>query len=369
MGSAAPNDASAEPIQADSAPMQSSTDASGGIGPEFVAVILAATAGTRLFPLTSEGDDEHGGMSDDDEFDALPQEPDSEEEGENGGNDVEMKGGDDAAAGASRGDDGDPTVPKHLLPVAGWSILRRLLGSVASAGFSRCIVAVGASDNGLTAKSILSEEADATAAGSSSVGGGSSIGRVSDHVLRLVVGGSNASGGGKKSKASAASGGKSMDISIVALGANCGGSADAVRHLSSAGAVPTDSHLVVLPGDLVLASSLGDGSSLRLLADAHRRGQQEREGAAASFAPPACTLLLSDVGDEDENGIPLKESAKVRKRAKGKRHMPVMSTLTRLVWCIVAFSHIYLSIVPYILYQFASALQLMELFLLVDCVI
>ena len=227
MGSAAPNDASAEPIQAASVPLQSSNDASGGIGPEFVAVILAATAGTRLFPLTSEGDDEHGGMSDDDdEFDALPQEPDSEEEGEDGGNDVEMKGGDDAAAGASRGDDDDPTVPKHLLPVAGTSILRSLLGSVASAGFSRCIVAVGASDNGLNAKSILSEEAAATAAGSSSGVGGSSISRVSDHMLRMAVGGGSASGGGKKSKASAGSAGKSMDISIVTLGVNCGGSAD-----------------------------------------------------------------------------------------------------------------------------------------------
>ena len=322
MGSAAPNDASAEPIQAASVPLQSSTDASGGIGPEFVAVILAATAGTRLFPLTTEGDDDHGGMSDDDdEFDALPQEPDSEEEGEDGGNDVEMKGGDDAAAGASQADDDDPTVPKHLLPVAGKTILSRLLGSVASAGFSRCIVAVGASDNGLTAKSILSEEAAATAAGSSSGAGGSSISRVSDHVLRMAVGGSSASGGGKKNKASAASAGKSMDISIVTLGVNCGGSADAVRHLSSAGAVPANSHLVVLPGDLVLASSLGDGTSLRLLADAHRRGQQEREGAPASFAPPACTLLLSDVGDEDENGIPLKESAKVRQRGRKRNEI------------------------------------------------
>lgn len=346
MGSAAPNDASAEPIQAASVPLQSSTDAPGGIGPEFVAVIMAATAGTRLFPLTSEGDDEHGGMSDDDDddFDALPQEPDSEEEGEDGGNDVEMKGGDDAAASASRGDDDDPTVPKHLLPVAGTSILRHLLGSVASAGFSRCIVAVGASDNGLTAKSILSEEAAATAAGSSSGVGGSSISRVSDHVLRMAVGGSSASGGGKKSKASATSAGKSMDISIVTLGVNCGGSADAVRHLSSAGAVPANSHLVVLPGDLVLASSLGDGSSLRLLADAHRRGQQKREGASASFAPPACTLLLSDVGDEDENGIPLKESAKVRQRGRNETYIYTYICYVHL-HCDFAFEHIFQSCV------------------------
>mmetsp|Transcript_9241 Transcript_9241/g.26007 ORF Transcript_9241/g.26007 Transcript_9241/m.26007 type:complete len:665 (-) Transcript_9241:104-2098(-) len=271
-----------------------------------------------------------GGMSDDDddEFDALPQEPDSEDEGDDNGagGDVGTKEA-GAAVGTSSGD--DPTVPKHLLPVAGTSIIRRLLGSVASAGFSRCVVAVAASDNGLTVKSILSEEAAAAAAATSSGGGGSSISRVSDRVLRLVIGGSSsgAGGGGKKGKASAAGAGKTMEISIVTLGANSGGSADAIRHLSGAGAVPASSHLVVLPGDLVLAASLGDGSSLRVLADAHRRGQQapmrmmeqsggkrsERAGDASSFAPPACTLLLSDVGDEDENGIPLKESAKAKK--------------------------------------------------------
>jgi hypothetical protein len=319
MVSAARNDASAEPAQAVPEQLSPSTNAEGGAGPEFVAVILAATAGTRLFPLTSEGDDEHehggGGLGGDDEFDALPQVSDGGEEGGDGGSDAEMQSGMEAAVGASRREDDDPTAPKHLLPVAGTSILRRLLGSVASAGFSRCVVAVAASDNELTVKSILSEEV--SLAGSSSAVGGSSMSRVSDHVLRLTVGDTSASGGGKRSKASAAGASKSMDISIVTLDANCGGSADAIRHLSNSGAVPVNSHLVVIPGDLVLASSLGDGGSLRLLADAHRRGQQFMEGAVASFAPPACTLLLSDVGDEDENGMPLKESAKVRDDRRG----------------------------------------------------
>ena len=324
MGSPAPNDAPVEPIQG---PPSSSSSPDTNVGPEFVAVILAATAGTRLFPLTSEGDDEHGGgglSDDDDEFDALPQEPDSEEGGRDDGGTGDGNVGAkeaEAAAGTSSDDD-DPTVPKHLLPVAGTSIVRRLLGSVASAGFSRCVVAVAASDNGLTAKSVLAEEAAASSGG----GGSSSISRVGDHVLRLVIGGcsssSSAGGGGKKGKGSTDGAVKTMEIYIVTLGASCGGSADAIRHLSGAGAVPASSHLVILPGDLVLAASLGDGSSLRLLADAHRRGQQsgctrsERAGDA-SFAPPACTVLLSDVGDEDENGIPLKESAKVRSERGG----------------------------------------------------
>ena len=324
MGSPAPNDAPVEPIQA---PPSLSSSPDTNVGPEFVAVILAATAGTRLFPLTSEGDDEHGGgglSDDDDEFDALPQEPDSEEGGRDDGGTGDRNVGAkvaEAAAGTSSDDD-DPTVPKHLLPVAGTSIVRRLLGSVASAGFSRCVVAVAASDNGLTAKSVLAEEAAASSGG----GGSSSISRVGDHVLRLVIGGcsssSSAGGGGKKGKGSTDGAVKTMEIYIVTLGASCGGSADAIRHLSGAGAVPASSHLVILPGDLVLAASLGDGSSLRLLADAHRRGQQsgctrsERAGDA-SFAPPACTVLLSDVGDEDENGIPLKESAKVRSERGG----------------------------------------------------
>jgi len=349
-GSPAPNLASVEPIQA---PPSSSSSPDTNVGPEFVAVILAATAGTRLFPLTSEGDDEHGGhggggglSDDDDEFDALPQEPDIEDGGrDNGGTGDGNVGAKEAeAAAGTSSDDDDPTVPKHLLPVAGTSIVRRLLGSVASAGFSRCVVAVAASDNGLTAKSILAEEA----AASSGVGGSSSISRVGDHVLRLVIGGcssSSAGGGGKKGKGSTDGAVKTMEISIVSLGANCGGSADAIRHLSGAGAVPASSHLVILPGDLVLAASLGDGSSLRLLADAHRRGQQsvctrsERAGDA-SFAPPACTVLLSDVGDEDENGIPLKESAKVR----SEREMSLVFRFVRYRFTYASLKHVFILI-------------------------
>ena len=303
---AAPRDTSAIDKSAVQ-PTNASDCSKRALGPEFVAVILASTAGTRLFPLTSEGDDEN-----DDEFAALPQEPnDDEEEGsDDDADDVMMAdGGEVPAQTNSLNIDDGPTVPKHLLPVAGTSILRRLLGSVANAGFVKCVVAVSASDNGLTAKSLLSNE--------------SGVSRINDNLLRIESGGNAAfssstgrgSGGGGKSgkKSSGGSSSTSMDISIISLDANCGGSADAIRHLSSVGAVPGRSHLVVMAGDLILGSSLGDGSPLRLLADAHRRGQEPSEaGACASiFSPTACTLLLSDVGEEDENGVPLKESAKV----------------------------------------------------------
>lgn len=288
------------------------------LDPEFVAVILASTAGTRLFPLTSEGDDES-----DDEFDALPQEPDEgeEEDGDGDANAAVMAGSGDMTAQAdSSNNDDDPTVPKHLLPVAGTSILRRLLGSVATAGFVKCVVAVSASDNGLTAKTLLSD--------------GSGISRISDNLLRMEAGnagsssGSSSSGGGAKrgKKSSDGSSNASMEVSIISLDSNCGGSADAIRHLSTVGAIPSSSHLVVMPGDLVLGSSLGDGGTLRLLADAHRRGQEPSEVSttASVFSPPACTLLLSDVGDEDENGVPLKESAKVSIYAIMCKHYPVI---------------------------------------------
>ena len=51
------------------------------------------------------------------------------------------------------------------------------------------------------------------------------------------------------------------------------------------------------------------GDALGSLADVHWR--EYRTGIEKGM-PLAMSMLLSDVGEEDENGVPVKESAKVR---------------------------------------------------------
>ena len=277
--------------------------------PEFIAVVLAATSGTRLFPLTSDGDDDDL----DDEFGALTQMEDGKVGGEDGlGRGAVVDGSaKEGLIDLVEGSEAEMSVvPKHLLPIAGTTILRRLLDAISSAGLTRCVVAVSSTDGGTTATSLLSES------------GVSSITVTEGTMQRLRLDGSMAgiakSSKGKKDAHPGAS--RAMDITVASLGASCGGSADAIRHLSSMDLLPERSHVVVMPGDLVLGSAEGDGSVLRLLADAHRRGQamplEQQRRVPSSRLPPAWTALLSDVGDEDENGVPLKESAKVSKSAQ-----------------------------------------------------
>ena len=74
---------------------------------------------------------------------------------------------------------------------------------------------------------------------------------------------------------------------------------------------------MVLPADLVLFGKLVPGGeddypfeddALGSLADVHRR---EYSVGVEKGLPLAMSMLLSDVGEEDANGIPFKESAKV----------------------------------------------------------
>jgi len=93
---------------------------------------------------------------------------------------------------------------------------------------------------------------------------------------------------------------KSMTIRVQSLSSDCKGSADALRQVT----IDPRSHAVVMPGDLVLEG----GGVLGLLADAHRCG-----GGAV-----AATVLLSDVGEVDEKGVLIKESAKQKKGGLGR---------------------------------------------------
>jgi NDP-sugar pyrophosphorylase family protein len=175
--------------------------------PEFTAVILAATTGARLFPMTSVD------------------------------------------------------TPKHTLPVAGVPVVLRLLQSVAASGFLQCVVTLAKGDSATL--TLLKEEVGEP---------------ISDHVFLFK---------------------EKMQVTVHILSEECAGSAEALSQIHNL--IAPDSHLVVLPGDLVVF----EASVLAQLVDVHRQSN------LTSNVSTACTMLLSDVGEQDEHGVPLKESSKV----------------------------------------------------------
>jgi len=174
------------------------------VGPEFTAIILAATTGARLFPMTS------------------------------------------------------PETPKHTLPVAGVPVVLRLLHSVAASGFTQCVVALA------------------------------SIDKITQNLLKQQVGDDNVLNK------------TNMKVTLHTLSDDCSGSAEALRQVNDV--IPPNSNLVVLPGDLVVLET----SVLTQLVNSHRQSNLPPNNMST-----ACTMLLADVGEQDENGIPLKESSKV----------------------------------------------------------
>jgi GTP:adenosylcobinamide-phosphate guanylyltransferase len=84
-------------------------------------------------------------------------------------------------------------------------------------------------------------------------------------------------------------------ITILKLPEDCFGSVNALRQVEAKNIVHTQTRMVVVPGDLVVLKK-------NINLDALIRPDDES----------ACTALLVDVGEMDEHGVPLKESAKVR---------------------------------------------------------
>ena len=149
--------------------------------------------------------------------------------------------------------------PKHLLPVAGIPAILRLLECLATV--PRVVICIAADDE--TTLPIL------------------------EQVATLM---SQQSPYAMKSKSN------NQDITVVKIGEDCFGSIDALRKLEQEKVVPESCHMIVLPGDLVVLQPQQFSALLQ--------PSQDKEAA--------CTTLLVDVGEQDEHGIPLKESAKVR---------------------------------------------------------
>ena len=113
-----------------------------------------------------------------------------------------------------------------------------------------------------------------------------------------------------------------MQIRVVRLPEDCHGSADALRFLSSTDAenenkkrrfIPSTSHAVVMPADLILEGDLitenpntpNNAGVIPTLIQQHCQWN-------ASPTTSAVTMLLADVGAEDKEGTPLKESSKAK---------------------------------------------------------
>ena len=113
-------------------------------------------------------------------------------------------------------------------------------------------------------------------------------------------------------------------IRVVRLPDDCHGSADALRFLSTDAIeegkeryIPKTSHAVVIPSDLILEGNLSPGDNPNDSVSSQPKDEciistlvnQHKQWSASSSG---VTMLLTDVGCEDKDGIPLKESSKAK---------------------------------------------------------
>eukprot|EP00980_Cylindrotheca_fusiformis_P006657 scaffold1390_cov138-Cylindrotheca_fusiformis.AAC.60 len=156
-------------------------------------------------------------------------------------------------------------MPKHLLPVAGIPSILRLVGNLLN--FPEIVIAISKEDT----KTLDVIQQVATLKDSS------------EDMWNL------------RSKAN------DQKITILKLSEDCFGSVDALRHIEAKKIVNAQTRMVVMPGDLVfLRKDIDFDALIRPSDDA------------------ACTVLLVDVGETDEHGVPLKESAKAKKGGLGR---------------------------------------------------
>jgi NDP-sugar pyrophosphorylase family protein len=246
--------------------------------PEFVAIVLASSIGTRLYPMSSD------------------------------------------------------ELPKHMLPVVGIPILFRLLQTLEACGFIETVVTLRHDDT-VTRETFLhpmeplQHSYKVVKSSSSDVGSSSPHHGKMQALQPLVVMSSQ------------------MKVTLVNFASPCSGSIEAIRLADAY--VPSRSHIVVFPGDLIAlnaepikslihthrcnSSGIPMWSSGSLTSHPHRNGiDQDRpimtattqydisdqNAPAGDLQPPvACTVLLVDVSAvEEQTGQPiLKETAKQKK--------------------------------------------------------
>lgn len=279
--------------------------------------------------------------------------------------------------------------PKHLLPLAGRPIVHHLLSHVQSVGLEWCIVAIGSKDH-VTLPSLLAMEEDQEFIRKDN---GSTVSFAEDGKDKKDSKDEKKQQGVRQipivmrnmSEATSLSQDhdqpeeqqlhshhhdtlvrlkwKGINLFVYTAPDDCPGNAEVLRLLSNisfrnkvgTGAprvgcedegyhpvVPNKSHIMVMPADLIMYGELGMSDSsptssksipsgevnaLGALADSHRAGC-----SSSSQPPTAMTMLLTDVGEEDDNGQPLKESHKAKKGGLAREYEDIefiaLSTVT-----------------------------------------
>jgi hypothetical protein len=153
--------------------------------------------------------------------------------------------------------------PKHMLPIAGIPSILRLVERLAY--LPQLVVAISAEDSTTLPR------------------------------LKTELGGNDPTEVIEESNPTVISvKGRSQQLIVLKLSPDCFGTVDALREVEETKIVHRSSRLVVFPGDLVFL--------------------QKEVNLDPLLRPPSdsdCAILLVDVGEVDEHGIPLKESAKV----------------------------------------------------------
>lgn len=150
-------------------------------------------------------------------------------------------------------------MPKHLLPVAGIPSILRLIQSLGN--FPELVIAISHQDNS-TLDALVAETC--------------ALKEAAEDTWTLEY------------KATA------QKITVLKLSEDCFGSADGLRQVEAKKIVHPKTRVVVIPGDLVIL-----------------KGDLNLDDLIRPSNDPACAALLVDVGEADEHGMPLKESAKV----------------------------------------------------------
>ena len=192
--------------------------------------------------------------------------------------------------------------PKHLLPVAGIPSIVRLLESLSP--FSQIVITV-AEDDTKTLPTLLGNNSNI-----SSINNNPSSQQQSTGLFTLA-----ANNNSNNNNSSTNTTNKScwelksetkpgQRIYLVKLSEDCYGSVDVLRIVEETKLIDPETRIVVFPGDLVILKK-----NTGLLEPLIRPSSTE----------VACTAMLVDVLEQDEHGLPLKESAKVRKEIYRKK--------------------------------------------------
>ena len=189
-----------------------------------------------------------------------------------------------------------------MLPICGIPIIFRSLSNLEATGFQECGVVISQDDKvtiPFLRRPLVKDENDADS-GNTKADPLSGSYKVTANKPNLVLESDTC-----------------MKITVLPLHEDCSGSIEALRKVEEASVVPKSSNIVLIPGDLVVFYN----TVRRNLCDTHRQGYQASptHGSCESSTgqmPTACTVLLTDVGEHDEHGAPLKESAKVSSEAR-----------------------------------------------------